>query len=754
MGIEYFAHSPADKPKSQPPDGWHPLAQHLSVVASLAEDFARIARPILPSDDDERRREKDSFHRGAFWAGLLHDLGKYRPEFQEMIRGKHPRNEQTRHKQAGAAVAADGHRADIAFVIAGHHGGIPDLVDLQQLIKAPGGRDVAQKVWETGKAECPELDQPIAAWQAGKDPLLFDFLVRLQFSCLVDADWKDTSDFDRLSKGLLPEPAPPPLDASTRLENVLAYIRERAQACQDVQIAALRQQVLGAALGAAEQPPGLFALTVPTGGGKTLSGLAFALAHAQRHGLRRVIYVAPYLTIIEQNAREIRRALQVESDSEVVFEHHSLAEPAGGAADEAQSEEVARRAENWDAPIIVTTSVQFYESLFSNRPGPCRKLHNIACSVVILDESQTLPPDLLGPTCSMLSQLTRVAGCSVLLCTATQPAWNEREDLPEGLAGVREIVPAHLRLFERLLRVRVHWPGASEAPLDWPAVAARMAEQPAALCIVNTRRAAREIFHQLVQLGCQDALHLSTTMCPAHRLEVLDSVRQRLHAGKPCRLVSTQLIEAGVDVDFPLVMRELAPLEAIIQSAGRCNREGLLNTPDGAPGGRVIVFRSCEGKVPPDRWYRSGIDTLEQAFLGLGREPDISRPDGMQEYFRRLYHTGELDRHHIQDDRRNRRFATAADKYRVIDEFTIPVIIASWDQRSTEVEQLLHQLRREPSKRLDRSLGPFQVNLRPYELLQVAGQAVDDPCGVKVWLGPYDPRMGIRIEGDPPGLIV
>ena len=387
-----------------------------------------------------------------------------------MIRGG-PKSEQSRHKQAGAAAAAIRKRTDVAFAIGGHHGGLPDLAELQDLIKQPGGKDVAQQVWPIAIEECPELQQEMPAWQAGNDRLTFDLLVRLLFSCLVDADWSDTGDFESAAGGYLASPirrrwVPKP---SSTASAPTAVGRQNSAPTSGWPRSGKRSSTRACA---AEEAMGLFAMTVPTGGGKTLAALAFALAHARRNGLRRVIYVAPYLSIIEQNAREIRKALQAEDDSELVFEHHSLAEPPGGSPDDGQSSAAARRAESWQAPVIVTTSVQFFESLFANRPGQCRKLHNIAGSVVILDECQTLPPDLIVPTCSMLGQLTRIAHCSLVLCTATQPAWQQRPDLPEGLTGVREIVPPDLRLFERLRRAQVHWPAQGEPPLDWPDVAA------------------------------------------------------------------------------------------------------------------------------------------------------------------------------------------------------------------------------------------------------------------------------------------
>ena len=728
--MEFYAHSAAGE--NQPSEKWQKLAPHLKGVARLSRQFAEAARPA-----------DENFAQAAELAGLLHDIGKYRTEFQDMLLGRHPKNELTRHKQAGAAIASDQRRLDLAFAIAGHHGGLPDRVGVKELVEGPGGRAVAESIWPAAVADCPEVNQPIPALARADDPIVYDILTRLLFSCLVDADWQDTSAHERHATGLDSEAGPPLLEPGRLLANVLEYIAARSENCPDRRIAEVRRQILDAALHAAELRPGLFSFTVPTGGGKTLSGLAFALKHAHTFGLRRVIYAAPYLSIIEQNAREIRRALGVDHTSPLVFEHHSLAEPPDGSLDETDTSTVARRAENWDSPVVVTTNVQFFESLFSNRPGRCRKLHNIARSVVVLDECQTLPPDVVAPTCSMLSQLTEFLGCTVVLCTATQPALGKRPDLAEGLEGVREIIPRELKLFDRLRRVRIEWPTLRDDSFDWPHVARRMCAEDRALCIVNTRRAAFELFDYLRKNGCSGALHLSTTMCPAHRLAVIDEVRKRLASKRECHLVSTQLIECGCDVDFPLVLREMAPLEAIIQSAGRCNREGLLNAADGSPGGETIVFRSKDGSMPPDRWYHAGRAVVEQDFLNHGRHADIGCPEDIGEYFLRLYRTGELDQRNIQNLRRGMNFASVSQDYQIIDSETVPVVVASWAPKRIEIDAILSGIRRRPCRELFRSLARFQVNLRVYELEQAAGCWVEDGGGVKVWFGNYDDSLGI-----------
>ncbi|NNM85703.1 MAG: DEAD/DEAH box helicase [Phycisphaerales bacterium] len=490
-------------------------------------------------------------------------------------------------------------------------------------------------------------------------------------------------------------------------------------------------------------------MSVPTGGGKTLSSLAFALQHAAAHGLRRIIYVAPYLSIIEQNAAVFRVALG-DTANDLILEHHSMAEPGNDGiahADDAESEAAQRLAENWDAPVVLTTSVQFYESLFSNQPSRCRKLHNIARSVVILDECQTLPPGYTSATCGMLEQAGQYLGCSIVLCTATQPPW--RQDpvrLPTGISSMREIAPDPVELFRQLRRVEVTWPTQGAAALDWSEVAKIMLRHPEILCIVNTRRAALEIYRELVKSGVE-AVHLSTNMCPAHRLHVLSAVAAALKAGQTCRLVSTQLVEAGVDLDFPAVMREMAPLDSIVQAAGRCNREGLLNSQSGA-GGWMRVFLSKEGKMPRSAWYRNGAKIVEQDFLACGREPRIDHPDDLAEYYRRLLPTGDLDSQGIGEKRSDYKFRQVAEDYRIIEGATTPLVITTWEPARREVDTLLNDLRRQTSRSVYRQLQKFSVNVYEHELRQAASACVMDYLpGVNICSLPYDNAFGLVIDG-------
>jgi CRISPR-associated endonuclease/helicase Cas3 len=648
----FFAHSGTASGPGY--EDWQDLREHLRAVGNLAQQFAADAVPADKALID-----------AALAAGLLHDLGKYRPEFQQYIKGLLSKGDpRTFHKQAGAAHGFFRlNHQPIALAVLRHHGGIPDGSTIKADLRQEAGEPTARAVWSSAIHDCPELDALAPGQPKFRHQLHADLFTRVLFSCLVDADWTDTGEHERKRKRLPEEPTPPNLDPELRLAKVLAHIAVRAEQCHEPHIKRIRADILTACLVKAEFPPGLFSLTVPTGGGKTLAGLAFALKHGARHGLRRVIYVAPYMAILEQNVAVFRDALDVGPNELDVFEHYSLAEPPGDDdADEPSREAAARRAENWDAPVVVTTNVQFFESLFSNKPGRCRKLHNIARSVIILDECQTLPPGLVAPTCGMLRQLASDLGSTVVLCTATQPAFNHPTLRDDERLDTCEIIPADLDLFGQLKRVQLTWPKPGDAGLTWANVAERMQREQSALCVVNTKKAARAVYEELKNRSTPGLFHLSTAMCPAHRREKFATIRRLLALGSPCYVVSTQLIEAGVDVDFPFLMRELAPLESVIQAAGRCNREGRIK----GGGGRVVVFRSAEGKMPQDEWYTKGRALLESDFLNDGYEPRIDSVKDIDSYFRKLYRSGRLDKHAIQAKRVEEKYSTVAGDYRLI----------------------------------------------------------------------------------------
>jgi CRISPR-associated endonuclease/helicase Cas3 len=732
--MPYYAHSSAKG--SPPPDGWQLLSEHLRNVAEGARAMAQ-----------EMRLEGTDVGQPLYAAGLLHDLGKYRPGFQQYLRNLLSKGDPlTFHKQAGAARAwFHLKHYPIALAVMGHHGGLPDAATVKADLQQPAGQPAAEAVWMDATRDCPDLGSIDLSRPELPDPLRADLLTRVVFSCLVDADWTDTGEHDRRCRGLPEEPQPPNLEPERRLTKVLAHIDRLAKKTPEPHIKRIRAETLNACLKTAEDAPGLFSLTVPTGGGKTLASLAFALKHAARHRLRRIIYVAPYMSILEQNASVFREALDVESSDLAVFEHYSLAEPPGDEdTDETRREAAARRAESWDAPVIVTTNVQFFESLFSNKPGRCRKVHNIARSVIILDECQTLPPGLVSPTCGMLSQLACELGCTVVLCTATQPAFDHPTLRAQERLHAREIIPADLNLFARLKRVRLTWPKAGAPALSWGEVADRMLGQPSGLCVVNTKKAARAVYHELKSRKATNVFHLSTAMCPAHRREKLAAIRQLLADGASCYVVSTQLIEAGVDVDFPFfVMRELAPLESIIQAAGRCNREGRIKE----QGGTVVVFRSVEGKMPPDRWYKAGRDTVLNHFLARGVEPQIDDPETIQSYFGRLYHSGSLDGEGIQAMREKLQLKQAAERYRLIKDASEPVVISKWEAHQADLDRLLDDLRHAPLKSVFRALARFQVNVFPNQIPSLADLLHKEPTSeLLVWDGQYDGEVGIVEE--------
>ena len=451
-------------------------------------------------------------------------------------------------------------------------------------------------------------------------------------------------------------------------------------------------------------PPGLFSLNVPTGGGKTLASLAFALDHALAHGLRRVIYVIPYTSIVEQTAEVFRKAL---GDEEAILEHHSSFDW-DGVTDPGESERIRLAAQNWDRPVIVTTAVQFLESLYANRPSRCRKLHNIAQSVVVMDEAQTLPLRLLRPSLKAVNELARGYGASVVLCTATQPAFRVEDGFGEAaLEGVRELAPDPPALHAALRRVRVRDAGV----IHDAALTARLRDAEQVLVIVNTRAHARALFEAV--RDTPGAAHLTTSMTAAHRRAVLDDIRGRLKRSEPVRLIATSLIEAGVDVDFPQVWRALAGIDSIAQAAGRCNREGEL---DGS--GEVFVFRP-EGREPP----RDQAKFAEEAGHVLARFDDPLSLEAVNTYFREVDWSFDhgLDATEIDGTTGilsviaragtglDYPFADIAMKFQVIDEGGQPVIVSggAWGIAPDELEQL----RFRPAGAIARALQPYQVQV-------------------------------------------
>lgn len=726
-GTRFFAHS---TPKQNRSD-WQPLAEHLQAVARLAGEKAEVFSSAGLAE----------------LAGLLHDLGKYTDEFQRRISGDAIRVD---HATRGAIVAVErfgalGHL--LAYGIAGHHAGLAN------------GREGVERTALRDRLRGVDLPALLDQWQAeislpGPGRLLpppikprpernffqLAFLGRMLFSCLVDADYLDTEAFyDRIEgwRSLRERDQPSLAELREVLSQHLAAFRGNTA------VNRLRGKILAGVRGNANAQPGLFSLTVPTGGGKTLASLAFALDHALAHGLRRVIYVIPFTSIVEQNAAVFRRALGAFGER-AVLEHHSAFADDRGKSLEARKK-LSLAMENWDAPIVVTTAVQFFESLFADRPAKCRKLHNIAGSVVILDEAQTLPLKLLRPCVAAIDELALNYNCSLVLCTATQPALRA-PDFVGGLQGVRELAPEPERLFRELERVRIHSLGQQ----DDAALTTHMREREQVLCIVNNRRHARALYEAIAD--SQGARHLTTLMCAKHRSRVLAEVRRLLQDGKPCRLVATSLIEAGVDVDFPVVLRAEAGLDSIAQAAGRCNREGKRPLAES----EVLVFSTANPDwAPPDE--------LKQ-FAQAAREVMRQHPDdclsmaAIERYFRLLYWQKgpeELDAANLLGLIEKGRldglpYETLASKFRMIDSLQLPVIVPFDDEARAALRDLEFA---DGCAIIARRLQPYLVQLprKGYQALleagaiqPVAGERYGEQFMALVNPDLYHPRFGLH----------
>ncbi|AMN45526.1 CRISPR-associated endonuclease/helicase Cas3 [Steroidobacter denitrificans] len=723
----------------------HDLLEHLHEVGELAADFAR--------------------RYGADWArlaGRWHDLGKFRPRFQKYIRfvsgfeaDAHIKGEAGKapHSTAGALLACEHFEKAgfgpagrvLAYLIAGHHAGLADWFGgLRERLEDPKSRaELDESLVEqppTELLDSGDFKPDLRAVPGGRDG--FALWIRMLFSALVDADFLDTErymDPDRFaSRNTWPtlEELAPLFDA---------HMTKLVAGADPTPVNALRADILRQCHDAAALDAGLFSLTVPTGGGKTLSGMAFALEHARGHSKRRIIHVIPYTSIIEQTADVFRDIF-----GDAVVEHHSNAES------EPDKETSASRlaCENWDAPIVVTTNVQFFESLFASRTSRCRKLHNIVDSVVILDEAQLLPPEFLQPILDVLNLLTRHYGVTVVLSTATQPALASREYFDtrqnrRGLDNVREIISDPDALYVALERVEVRLPSDWHQPTDWPQLTEALCAHESVLAIVNTRKDARALWEAMPQ----GTLHLSALMCGAHRSQVIADIKARLKAGASTSVVSTQLVEAGVDVDFPVVYRALAGLDSIAQAAGRCNREGRLKGK-----GEVVVFVPPE--PAPQGLLRQGENACREVLRDAADSP-LARTR-FAAYFERLYYGCQLDKagirellsvkdsHELAVD-----FRTAAEKFRLIDdEDSLPIVVrySGKDGRDERIDQWLAMLRRDgPQRWLMRKLQRYTVSLRRRQVLPLLnrGDIEEILPGLYAQTGDglYDENLGLLPEG-------
>jgi CRISPR-associated endonuclease/helicase Cas3 len=691
-------------------------------------------------------------------------IGKYRPRFQYYIRqvsgfeaDAHIKGEggKAPHSTAGAMLACERFGMPgrgLAYLIASHHAGLYDWSSENSSLEYRLQQQDSHDEFNEAMAEQPPADildhgtfiPDLRGIPGGKDG--FALWMRMLFSCLIDADRLDTEAYMDTDKSAQRGNWS---DIESLLDLFDRHMTDKVRDAALTPVNQLRADILRQCREKAFEIPGLFSLTVPTGGGKILSSLAFALTHAKHHNKRRVIYVIPYTSIIEQTA-DIFRAIF----GEAVIEHHSNAE----AAPEKENHKSHLASENWDAPIIVTTNVQFFESLFAAKTSRCRKLHNIVDSVVVLDEAQLLPPEFLQPILDVLNLLSRHYGVTVVLSTATQPALTTREYFDannnmRGLDNMREIMSDPDALYRALERVNVRLPVDWNTSVSWDALAEEIRGHDSVLAIVNRRKDARELWQRMPE----GTMHLSALMCGEHRSQTIEKIKERLKAGILTRVVSTQLVEAGVDVDFPVVYRALAGLDSIAQAAGRCNREGRLIEQNRQ--GEVVVF--IPPQPAPPGLLRKGEDACRSvlhAHTGIPLERAL-----IARYFEKLYHACDLDAQGItklltvDGQTLAVNFRTAAEKFKLIqDEDSAPVIVRynGLDGSDDTEKLLLNTLKKQgPERWLMRKLQRYIVNVPRRDVMKLLAQGdVEEVIPglfvqVNDWL--YHDQLGFITDGYP-----
>lgn len=743
--MNYYAHTAETANGERDPDKsrWQPLSEHLQNVAERAK---QLAAPFGLADE-------------AHLAGLLHDLGKYGKRFQQRL--DDPAIRGINHWAHGAFAAWKSSRVG-AFAIDGHHTGIPAarrdddqlrcLANTLKDFKSGAETNPKTNITESLDTLFERLRQDglTVPTVSQKEP--FDFATalrtRMLFSCLVDADFLDTEnhfDPDRAKSRSVTS-----LAEETAFEAVMKFLSGFSV---DGQVNQSRQQLLTDCLAAAEMQPGLFSLTAPTGSGKTLATLAFALKHCCQHNaslpassydrFRRIIVVIPFTSIIEQTAKVFRALFKPVFGSDYVLEHHSAvawgeSDSGNQDAEDAQIRRTRLAAENWSSSLVVTTSVQFFESLFAHRPSRCRKLHNIARSVVIFDEVQTLPKDLVPSLLSAVNCLTRDYGVTAVFCTATQPAFGTAAEAICGGWQPREISSRPGAMAETLKRTDITIRSPEDFPADWQELASEISQHNRVLCVVNTRDQAAKLFQLLPEEG---RFHLSAAMCAAHRSDGLEVIRQRIRERKTCRLISTQLIEAGVDVDFPIAYRALGPLDSIIQTAGRCNREGCLPEP-----GPVTVFTPPSGDMPRGAYRTATQET--KSFLDECPDAPLHQPETYQRYFARLYET--LGPKWADDDpaysaSKKFNFPAAAKACQLIEDGTRSVLVPYGHGR-----ELIETIRRQQHLTADlaRRCQRFTINLYESEFQKSRSTGVITPLlndreeSLFFWSSSYDDQLG------------
>ena len=713
---QYYAHK-SDDGRLQP------LADHLKETAELAGLFAAAFKS----------REH------GWLIGFLHDSGKASLGFTRRL--LHQGNK-VDHSTLGAQFLSEAGMRALSFTVAGHHTGLADYGADTSPDEGVLARRLQKQVERTPAAESlmkgmKTLPDPPLEISPGSVTFSLAFWLRMLFSCLTDADWLDTERF--MSSGQIKRG-----DFSTLQQmhvQLAEYLKRFDQPKTPVH--RIRNGILDACLNTACYSPGLFSLTVPTGGGKTLASLAFALSHIlshqETHDFRRIIYCLPYTSILEQNGKVFEGIV---GKRNVLMHYADAMFREGAESDEDDLDEKRLATENWDHPFILTTNVQFLESLFHNKPSKCRKLHNIANSIIILDEAQMLPRDYLTPSVWALEELCRNYGCTVLLMSATQPALTR---FLRNKSAPREINPQINATFDALRRVKISHLG--EKSLE--NIADYINKAPQALCIVNTKKRAKRLFDLIQGEGC---FHLSTLMLPDDRLKSLKQIRHRLKEGLPCRVISTSLVEAGVDLDFPVGFREETGLDSIIQAAGRVNREGNHNSNDSY----LYVFQAAGERVQDSVLQMARITQLV-----FSQYQDVTSPEAIHFYFEQLFHVREpfLDKKGILDMLDDDYgyaipFARIAKDYKLIENDNRYIFIPVNHQAACIASALQQG---ESSRDLLRKAGQFIVQVWPneYESLEMAEVLStlpgNDRMSILERLEQYNPSTGLLIPENTKG---
>ncbi|HPS58028.1 MAG TPA: CRISPR-associated endonuclease Cas3'' [Spirochaetota bacterium] len=731
--LKYIAHAKKDNN-----DEWkeHLLTEHLAETARLSGEFAQV----FGNSD------------WAELAGYWHDLGKYLPEWQKYIRkqtgydieahietvGGRPNHSTTgailsfqrfievmNNSQYGQAIGSI-----LGYIIAGHHAGLPDwyynytgeslpnrvFLDNQLRIEELNNIKSIDESLEFINKSLPSTS-PIGIKKGKEQNDVFHLWIRILFSCLVDADYLDTESFMKPQQSELRGNYNDIKELKKRFDDFIDFKQKSAE---DTSINRQRNLILSSCRDKAILAPGFFSLNVPTGGGKTLSSMAFALEHAFKYDKKRIIMAIPYTSIIEQTAKvykygtdndeEIKKNIEsgkVLFGEEAVLEHHSNIDP------EKESYESSLATENWDAPIIVTTNVQLFESLFASKPSDCRKLHNIVNSIIILDEAQMLPPEYLKPILSVLQGLVEYFGVTVVLCTATQPALEGNIGSQgvqfQGLQNVAPIIEEPEKLADEFKRVEIIIPTDLTIRTSWENIAEELIEYEQVICIVNKRNDCRDL-HSLMPEG---TIHLSALMCGEERSKIISGIKSDLRKGKSVRVISTQLVEAGVDIDFPVVYRALAGMDSIAQAAGRCNREGMLNNEGKL--GKVVVFNPP--KLAPVGLLRKGEDA-SKSLIRLRNKIEL-KPDIFHDYFRIFYASvNDFDRARFSDRLVKEsgdfkfQFRTFAQDFKLIDDQKQKGIIVCYKGERNDSRELIEKLIKSgPDYNLLRKLQRFTVNV-------------------------------------------